>query len=138
MPTYVPGSNPYSSGDDFPSTSSSTTLPGGVTAVVCDYPHAVDVAFKNIVHESWDGSEKRSSQGAARLRFKLRFEQLTPTDGDTLWNHYLAQSGDLHSFSYFDYLSDEEISVRYASKAMSRSTFIFEAEKVGIELVQVL
>lgn len=138
LPDYVPSSNPFAAGDDFPSTAAGVTLPGGVTAVICDYPHKASVGFTNLIVESWNGSEKRSAKGDGRIRFSLRFEQLTPTDGNTIWNHYLAQHGTLNSFSYFDYLSGEEITVRYATEVLDRETFLFEAEKAGIDLIQVL
>ena len=92
-PDYVPASNPFSAGDDFPSTAAGVSLPGATAAVYCDYPHTASVAFENLVVPSWDGSEKRSAKVAARLRFSLQFEMLSPTDANTLWNHYLIHRG---------------------------------------------
>lgn len=137
-PVYTPASNPYASGNDFPSTAAGVTLPGGVAAVYCDYPHSASVAFQNVVTKSWSGKEKRSAKQAARKSFSLQFAQLSPTDGDTLWNHYLAQRGTLYSFTYKDYLSGESFTVRYDMDSLDRETFLFEAEKTGIKLIQVL
>ena len=135
---YVPTTNPFAAGDDFPSTSATADLPTGVSGVFCDYPHKAEVSFANLVVESWSRQEKRSAKGPARMRFYLRYEQLTPTDGNTLWNHFLAQEGSLQTFSYFDYVSDEEFTVRYANDQIDRETFLFEAEKTSIELIEVL
>lgn len=137
-PNYDPASNPFDPGDDFPSTDPSTTLPDGVTAVYADYPYEVSVSHKNLVVESWSGKEKRSQQAPARRRWRIGFDYLSPTDADTLWNHYLAQNGTLVTFSYFDYVSGEEFTVRYVTDAMIRETFLYEAEKSGVELVEVL
>lgn len=138
-PTFEPVSNPFSANDDFPSTDGSVTLPEEVTAgVYCDYPATVEVTFENRVTTSWSGVEKRASKVGARKRFLLRFEQLTAADADVLWNHYLAQSGTLYAFSYFDYQSGEEFTVRYAKEVMSREVFVHDAERIGIELVEVL
>jgi len=138
-PNYAPEENPFSLGDDFPSTDGSVTLPDGVTAVYADYSYPVSVEHKNLVVESWSGEEKRSEQAPARRRWNIQFGgAIPPGDMDTLWNHFLAQKGDLHSFAYFDYLSGEEFNVRYASGSMTRETFLFEAEKAGLELVEVL
>lgn len=137
-PDYTPVSNPFSAGGDFPSTDGSVTLPSGVTAVYADYAYEVSVSHKNLIIESWSGKEKRTEQAPARKRFKISFEYLTPTDMNTLWNHYLAQKGTLTSFTYYDYLSGESFTVRYANDSMSRETFEFEAERGGLELVEVL
>lgn len=137
-PVFKPASNPFDPGDDFPSTAVGVTLPDGVAGVEPDYEYEVSAVFKNLVVESWSGKEKRSEQAPVRRRWKISFLQLTPTDANTLWSHYLAQKGDLHSFAYFDYLSGEEFTARYANGTMSRSTFLYEAEKSGIELVEVL
>lgn len=138
MPTYDPATNPFDPGDDFPSTDASVTLPSGVDAVFSDYSYTVEVGITSLIMESWSGKEKRSAKVPERRTFKLTFDQLTDTDADTLWNHYLAQEGTLTAFSYYDYLSGEQFTVRYAKNAMSRETFLYEAEKVGLELVEVL
>jgi len=135
---YNPGTNPFDPQDDFPSTATGVVLPGGVDAVEADYSYIGSVDFKTIINESWGGKEKRTAQVPARLRFKIIYDQLTPTDANTLWNHYLAQEGQLYAFSYFEYLSEEEFSVRYNMPSMDRETFLYEAEKTGIELIQVL
>jgi hypothetical protein len=136
--TLRPGTNPFSSGDDFPSTATGVTLPGGVSAVFCDYPYSASVEFDNVIVKSWSGKKKATSKGAQRLRWNLAFEQLTPADQNALWNHFLAQSGNLATFSFFDYLTDEEFTVRYDMTEMSRETFLFQAEKTGIKLVEEL
>lgn len=137
-PVYTPGSNPFSAGNDFPSTAAGVTLPGGVSAVICDYPHVASVAFENIVVRSWSGKEKRAAKVPARKKFVLRFEMCTPTEMDTLWNHYLAQSGTLTQFTYKEYNSGESFTCRYENESLDRETFVFEAEKTGITLIQVL
>jgi hypothetical protein len=138
IPDYAPASNPFSAGDDFPSTDGSVTLPGGVDAVMADYVHAVDAEHEIRVVTSWSGKEKRSLKKPARTRFKITFAQLTPTDADTLWHHFLAQTGTLSQFTYYDYLSGESFTVRYETPTMSRETFLFEAERVGVTLIEVL
>lgn len=139
LPVYDPGvGNPFSAGDDFPSTGTGVTLPGSVTAVFADYVYPVEATFVNRVVESWDGHEKRGSQKPLRRRWKIAYEQLTPTDADTLWNHFIAQTGSLTAFTYVDYLSDESFTVRYDMDGMTRETFLFEAERGGVNLVEVL
>lgn len=137
MAIYSPATNPFSAGDDFPSTSDLATLPEGVSPVFCDYPHTAELTFGNLIVSSWNQSEKRSAKSSAKRRFMLRFEQLTVEDGDILWYHYLAQLGTLHAFTYYDYLSDEAFTVRYAEETLSRETFVFGAERVGIKLMEV-
>lgn len=136
-PVYSPATNPFSAGDDFPSTSTFATLPSGVVPVFCDYPHVAEIGFTNLIVTSWNNSEKRSAKAPAKRRFSLRFEQLTVEDGDVLWYHYMAQLGTLHAFTYYDYLSDEAFTVRYAKETISRESFVFGAERVGIELMEV-
>jgi len=99
------------------------------------------VEFKNAVVASYSGKEKRSAMMPARKVFNLRFEQLTHADADALWNHYLAQSGTLESFSYQDYNEDPgnpAHTVRYQNESLSRESFIYDAERVGITLIEVL
>jgi hypothetical protein len=140
MPTedFVPASNPFSAGDDFPSTVAAVTHPAGTTEVMCDYPHKVTATHKNIVTTSWSGKEKRAVQQVVRLEISLRFEALTPTDANMLFWHFLAQGGDLSSFTYYDYVSEEAITVRYNMKSMSREQFIYQAENVSLDMIQVL
>tara|TARA_R110000787_G_scaffold79469_3_gene173688 strand:- start:4794 stop:5168 length:375 start_codon:yes stop_codon:yes gene_type:complete len=107
-------------------------------SVECDYPHKAMVDFVNVISTSYSGKEKRASKVPARFTFVLRFEQLTHADGDTLWNHYRAQLGTLSSFNYTDYNSGEIFSVRYADQSLTRDSFIFDAEKIGITLIEVL
>ena len=135
---YAPGSNPFSAGGDFPSTATGVTLPGGVDAVFCDYPYTVSVEVPANIVTSWDGHEKRSAKGVARKRFVLKFEHLDPDDANAVWNHFLAQSGPLEDFSYFDYVSEEEFTVRYDMDEMSRETFLFEVERAGVRMIEVL
>lgn len=137
-PSYSPVSNPFSAGDDFPSTDPAVSLPSGVAAVFCDYPHKAEAVFENLVVTSWNGKEKRSAKTGRRIKFVLRFEQISVDDGNALYNHFLAQLGDLHSFTYIDYLSGEEFTVRYNMSSMSRETFVFQAERSGIELITVI
>lgn len=136
-PIYAPGANPFDPGDDFPSTAAGVTLPPAVTAVEPDYTYAVGGDFKTRTVEALDGTEKRSAQGALRRKWKIAFDNLTPDDANTLWNHYLAQSGPLASFNLYDYVSEETFSVRYGAR-MNRQTFVFEAERIGVELVEVI
>ena len=107
-------------------------------SVECDYPHKATVDFVNVISTSYSGKEKRASKVPARFTFNLRFEQLTHADADTLWNHYRGQSGTLTGFSYTDYNSSEVFTVRYANESLSRESFIFDAERVGITLIEVL
>lgn len=127
MPNYDGAGNPYSPGSAFPA-----------STVDCDYPHSALVQFGNVISTSYSGKEKRSAMMPARRVFTLRFEQLTHADGDALWNHYLAQSGTLTSFSYTDYNSSETYTVRYQNESLDRSSFIFDAERVGITLIEIL
>jgi len=130
LPNYDGAGNPYSAGSAFPTAD-----------VECDYPHTAIVEFKNAVVTSYSGKEKRSAMMSARKVFNLRFEQLTHADADALWNHYLAQSGTLESFSYQDYNEDPgnpAHTVRYQNESLSRESFIYDAERVGITLIEVL
>jgi hypothetical protein len=138
VPDYNPASNDFSSGDDFPSTATGVTLPGGVDAVEADYSYVGSADFGTIVNTSWGGKEKRTAKVPKRLKFNITFDQLTPTDADTLFHHFLAQEGQLYAFSYFEYLSEEEFTCRYDMPMMDRETFLFEAEKVGLQLIEVL
>lgn len=137
-PVYAPETNPFDPGDDFPSTGAGVTLPDGVAGVYCDYPHHAKATFDNLVVTSWSGMEKRTAKVPRRLAFELRFEQLSPTDLNTLYNHFIAQQGRLYSFSYVDYASGEDFTVRYDMDEMDRETYLFEAEKTGIKLIEVL
>jgi hypothetical protein len=131
-PNYDGAGNPYTAGSAFPT-----------STIDCDYPHTATVEFKNAVVVSYGGKEKRSAMVPARKIFTLRFEQLTHADADVLWNHYLAQSGTLESFSYQDYNEDPtnyppSYTVRYQNESLSRESFIYDAERVGITLIEVL
>lgn len=137
-PVFDPASNPFSQGDDFPTTDPLVTLPGGVSAVEPDYGYQVSVGHETLVTTSWSGKEKRSAKGPARRKWRVAFENLTPTEADTLWNHFLAQEGRRYSFTYYDYLSGEAFTVRYDMEAMTRETFLYQAEKASIELIEVL
>jgi hypothetical protein len=106
--------------------------------VDCDYPHAAVVKFENVISTSYSGKEKRATKVPERRMFRLRFEQLTHADADTLWDHYRGQTGTLTSFSYTDYNSGETFTVRYVNDSLSRESFIFDAERVGIELIEVI
>ena len=135
---FNPGSNPFDPQDDFPSTPGAVTLPDGVTAVEADYSYVGSTDFGTIVNTSWGGKEKRTAKVPGRLKFNITFDQVTPTDANTLWNHFLAQEGQLYAFGYFEYLSEEEFTCRYDMTIMDRETFLYEAEKIGIQLVEVL
>jgi len=135
---YNPGSNPFSAQDDFPSTPDAVDLPDGVDAVEADYSYEGSVDFGTIINTSWGGKEKRTAKIPKRLSFNIVFDNLTPTDANTLWNHFLAQEGQLYTFSYFEYLSEEEFTCRYDIPMMDRETFLFEAEKIGLQLIEVL
>jgi len=107
--------------------------------VDCDYPHTAMLTFENVISTSYSGKEKRATKIPARRVFSLRYEQLTHADADILWNHYLAQNGTLTSFEYTDLNSGEVYAnVRYRNTSLSRNSFIFDAERVGIELIEVL
>ena len=131
-PNYDGAGNPFTAGDAFPSNSAASPY------IDCDYPHAATIEFGTTISTSFSGKEKRSARVGARKIFALRFEQLTHADGDVLWNHYLAQSGTLSSFNYKDYNSGETVTVRYQNESLSRESFIYDAERVGISLIEVL
>lgn len=137
-PTYLLTSNPFSPGDDFPSSGESVELPLGIMPVLCDYPHAAEVGFGNLIVASWNQAEKRFNKSDARRRFTLRFEHLTVEESDVLWYHYLAQRGTLHSFVYYDYLSGEAFTVRYNTDVAKRETYLHEVERQGVELIEIV
>jgi hypothetical protein len=137
-PDYLQGSNPFDPQDDFPSTAVAVTLPIGVDAVEADYSYSVEATHETIVNTSWGGKEKRTAKAPVRRIFKILFDQLTPAAADALWGHFLAQEGRLYNFDYYEYLSDVAYDCRYNMDSMDRETFLYEAEKVGLELIEVL
>ena len=135
---FNPGTNPFAAQGDFPSTPGAVTMPDGVDPVEADYSYTGSVDFGTIINTSWGGKEKRAAKIPKRLIFDIAFDNLTPTDANTLWNHFLAQEGQLYAFSYYEYLSEEAFTCRYDMPMMDRETFLYEAEKVGLRLIEVL
>lgn len=96
------------------------------------------IEFDNVVTKFTGGRRQAVAQRTGGLhRFTLEFGPLDAARIDTIWNFYVARSGNLEQFVYVDQTTGVAHVCAFSQAALSREMFEWKIERTGLELDEV-
>ena len=84
-----------------------------------------NIEFKTIIAQFENGSEQRSQQWpTGKISFALQYDVLTQAEMQTLWDYYVSQQGSYGQFDFFDFVSNQTYTVRFADDKITMEQFM--------------
>lgn len=101
------------------------------------YPFGEEVEFKTQISEFEGPMEQRHSKWAnGRHHFNLKYENMTNTQIDTLWDFYKARKGRGETFTLVNPRNSVSHNVRFKDDMTSREWFAADLHRIGLNLIE--